>query len=49
MGTFDLSGEKPPLKNENLCSTINVLITDGTVIPSSRHFLLSFDFRTVQI
>lgn len=43
------SGRKPTLKNESLCSTIDVLIIDGALIASSRDFLFGFDFRAVPI
>lgn len=44
-----LRARKPTLKNENLCSTVDVLITDGALITSSRDFLFGFYFRALQI
>lgn len=44
-----LGGRKPTLKNENLCSAGDVLITDGALIARSRDFLFCFCFRAVQI
>lgn len=43
------SGRKPTLRNENLCSTVDVLIMNGALTACSRDFLFGFNFRAVQI
>lgn len=44
-----MSGRKPTLKNENLCSTVDALIMNGALIACSRDFLFGFHFRAEQI